>query len=222
MIAIQEQCIDDVADLACARFDQAEPQVFRRILDTVVVLRDSAFGSQDQNGRGVRELPGFRIVLVIEAGGPGQGVDRILMAYEEVPALFRAGTLVTAEELGFLFGGNLGRVMGVEADGDDVEFLAHFELHHAQRILESAENLSTKHGAGEVDQVEDDGLLAEVVAEADGAAEIVGEGQIRGNGLIEILPHADIFQSGRADVGGRRHDAVRHTLSEGGCGQDQN
>src|SRR5579864_6001875 len=117
------------------------------------------------------------------------------MAYEEMPALFRAGTLVTAEELGFLFGGSLGRVMRVEADGDDVEFFAHVELHHAQRILESAEHLSTKHGAGKVDQVEDDGLLAEVVAEADGAAEAVGEGQVRGNRLIQILPHTDIFQS---------------------------
>src|SRR5438270_495425 len=86
--------------------------------------------------------------------------------------------------------------MGVEADGDDVEFFAHVELHHAQRILESAENLSTKHGAGEVDQVEDDGLLAEVVAEANGAAEVVGEGQIRGNGLTELLQHADIWLRG--------------------------
>src|SRR5215469_17710769 len=85
-------------------------------------------------------------------------------------------------------------------------------------MLEAAENFSAKHGAIEIDKAEDDRFVAEVVAEADGAAKIVAEGEVERQKPIQILLDGDVLESGRTQVGGRRHNPVSHALAEGACG----
>ena len=47
-----------------------------------------------------------------------------------MPALLRTRALVAFQKLGLLRGSHLGRFTGIKAHGNDVEFLAHIELHH--------------------------------------------------------------------------------------------
>src|SRR5580698_3014240 len=101
-----------------------------------------------------------------------------------MPALFGARALVALQDLGFLLGGGIGRISGIEAYGDDVELVADVELQDAQGALKAVELFTAKHGAGEVDEVEDERLLAEVIAEADGAAGLIGEREVGGNLLV--------------------------------------
>ena len=112
----------------------------------------------------------LRVVFVFKAGGFGDLVDRILVADQEMPALLGAGALVALQDFGLLFGGGFGSVFGVEAHGDDVEFLADVELQHAQGAFEAGQFFAAEHRAGEVDEIQDQRLLAEVIAEADLAA----------------------------------------------------
>ena len=125
------------------------------------------------------------------------------------------GASVALEIFGFLCGGDFGRFSRIEADGDDVELVADVELDHLHRAAEAGERFSAKHGAVVVDEVEDQRLLAEVVAEFDGAACVVDEGEIGGNLRVEMLLDADVLQIGRTDVGRRRHDALGHRLGQG-------
>ncbi len=83
------------------------------------------------------------------------------------------------------------------------------------RSGKAGECFSAQHGAVVVDEIQDQWLLAEVVAEFNGASDIVDEGEIRGNLRIEMLFDADVFEVRRTDAGRGRHDALGHGLGHG-------
>ncbi len=58
---------------------------------------------------------------------------------------------------------------------------------------ESGESFSAEHGAVVVDEIQDERLLAEVVAEFDGAARVVDEGEIGRDLSVEMLLDADVL-----------------------------
>ena len=75
------------------------------------------------------------------------------------------------------------------------------------------ERFSAQHGAFVVHQVEDQGFLAEVIAEFHGAAGIVDEADVGRHLAVEMLFDADVLEIGGANARGRRHDAFRHGLA---------
>ena len=135
-------------------------------------------GRQHHDGGGVRVLVDLGIVLILEADGFGERVDRVRLAGQEMPAGGGAGTAVALEIVLLLGGGDVGRFLRIEAYGEDVEFVADIKLHHLHGAGEPGQSFSAEHGAVVVDQVQDQRLLAEVVAEFDGAAGVVDEGEI--------------------------------------------
>ena len=112
---------------------------------------------------------------------------------QEMPAGRGAGTAVALEIVLLLGGGDLGRLLRIEADGDDFEFVADVELHHLHGAGQAGEGFSAEHGAVVVDEVEDQRLLAEVIAEFDGAAGVVDESEIGRNLGVEMLLDADVL-----------------------------
>src|SRR5271169_1201592 len=97
VIAVEQHLIDGVADLALRGFDQTHAQVFRRIIHAVEIARDAALRSEHHDGGGVRVLVDLGIVLILEADGLGQCVDRLRGSGEEMPAGRSAGTAVALE-----------------------------------------------------------------------------------------------------------------------------
>jgi hypothetical protein len=156
------------------------------------------------------------IVLILEADSLGECVDRVGGSGEEMPAGRGARASVALEVFLLLGGGDRGRFLRVEADRDDVELIADVELHHLHGAAESGEGFAAEHGAVVVDQVQDQRLRSEVVAESDGVAGVVDKGEICGNLSVEMLLNADVLEVWRADVGRRGHDALGHGLSERG------
>jgi hypothetical protein len=146
----------------------------------------------------VCELVGLRIVLIVEADRVGQGLDVGLVAGKEVPAVRGARAVVALEVCLFLGGGDLDGVLGIEADADHFELLAGVEGEHAEGALESAQDLRAEHRAAVVDEREDDGLLGlEEGGERDVAAELVVEGEVERDLLIELLVDTDAFEGVR-------------------------
>ena len=135
-------------------------------------------GRQHHDGGGVRVLVDPGIVLILEADGLGERVDRLRRSGQEMPAAGCAGTAVALEIVLLLCGGDGRRFLRIEADGDDVEFVADIELHHLHGAGQSGERFAAEHGAVVVDEVQDQRLFAEVVAEFDGAAGVVDESEI--------------------------------------------
>ena len=215
MVAVQKNLVSQVSNLVLRRFDQAHAQIFRRKIDSVEVARNAALGRQDHDGRGVRVLIAGGVVLILKADSLGEGVDRVGRACQEVPAGGGAGTPVALEVVRLFCGGDFGSFFRIEADGDDVEFVADVELDHLHRSGQAGQCLSAKHGAVVIDKIQNQRLLAEVAAEFDGASGIVDEGEIRRNLRVETLLDADVFKIRRTDTGRRGHDALGHGLGHG-------
>src|ERR1700680_2723540 len=132
-----------------------------------------------------------------------------------MPAGGGAGSAVALEVVLFLGSSNRGSFLRVEAHGDHIELVSDIELHHLHCAGKAGEDFSAEHGAVVVDQIQDQRLLAEVVAEFDGTAGVVDEGEIWRNLSVEMLFDANILQIRRTNVGWGRHDAFGHRLRHG-------
>src|SRR5438128_1464167 len=114
-----------------------------------------------------------------------------------MPPVGGAGPRIAAQVRLLLGRGNLGRVLWVEADGDDFEVLPWVQADRFQTAYDAVEDLRAQHRAAVIDGREDDGLAGlEETAERDGAAEFVLEGEIERNRLVEFLIDADTGQTG--------------------------
>src|SRR5882762_5415180 len=181
----------------------------------------SSLRRQHQDCGRVRELFGLRVVFVLKSGGLRDRVNRARLADQEMPSPLGAGAVVAPQKLLFLLRRQLGSVFGIEANGDDFEFLAYIELQHAQSAFQAGELFAAQHRAAVVDEVEDQRLLAEVIAQLHLAAQIVGKYEVRWNLLVQVLLNADILQSRRTHVGWRRHNAAAHALAPGGSCEER-
>src|SRR5208282_5105583 len=155
------------------------------------------------------------------SGRLGDRGDRVGLAYQEMPSALGAGTVVPPQELLFLFRGDLGSIFGIEADGDDFEFLAYIELQNAQSAFQAGQLFAAQHGAAVVDEIEDQRLLAEVIAQFHLTAQIVSENEVGRNLLVQVLLNAYVLQSWRTHVGRRRHNVVALALALGGSGEER-
>src|SRR5829696_8938212 len=97
--AVEQDLVDQAADLAAGRLDQAQPDVACRVLEAEDVARDLAAGSRDDNAGGVRELVAVLVVDVVEADGVGEPADRRRRAGQEVPARLGARPRVARQDL---------------------------------------------------------------------------------------------------------------------------
>ena len=125
-------------------------------------------------------------------------------------------TAVAVDVIVFLGPSHLRRFAGIEAHGNNFEFLAQIELDHLHGAGQSGENLATKHGAVVVREVKDQRLAAEVVSQSDGLAGFIAEGEVRGELSVAMLLDADVLQTRRAHIGGGRHYSLGHALSPSG------
>src|SRR5262245_15208323 len=122
VIAVEEHLIDKVADLSLPRLYQSQAKILRRILHTVVVLRNLALGRQDHDRGGVRALLRLLVVLVLKAGSVRERIDRGLVADQKMPSLFGPCAFVSLEQFGFLRGSHLGSFVRIKTDRNHVKF----------------------------------------------------------------------------------------------------
>src|ERR1700730_4361385 len=114
------------------------------------------------------------------------------------------GCVPTAEAGGVIFffcPSHLWRFAGIEAHGNNFEFLAEIELDHLHGAGQPGENLATKHGAVVVREVKDQWLVAEVFSQSDGRAGFIAKGEVGGELSVAMLLDADVLQTRRADSG---------------------
>ena len=159
------------------------------------------------------ELPSLLIVRILEANCLGDRVDRFLWARQEMPAVGGPRPVVAFENCGLLCGRQFGRVFGIKADREDVEFFPHVKFQDLQRALQSHEEFAAKHGTAVVNQAEHQGLLSEVIAEVHGFPGLIAKDKICGDLLVQSLLDRNIRQTGRLHIRGRRHYSARvHSL----------
>src|SRR5258707_5201897 len=161
----------------------------------------------------MRKLIDLRVVLILEAHGLGERVDRLRGTSQKMPPCVRTRTAVTFHVVLLLGGRYLWRLSWIEADRDYLEFLAHIELHQPHRAAEAGQRLSAQHGAVVVDEVQDQRLLAEIVPQLHRLASLIAEGKIRGHLAVETLLDANVLESRRTHIRGRRHNAFAHPLA---------
>src|ERR1700730_4702243 len=118
-----------------------------------------------------------------------------------MPACGCLPTAVAVDVIFFLGRSHLRRFAGIEAHGNNFEFLAEIELDHLHGAGQSGENLATKHGAVVVREVKDQWLVAEVVSQSDGRPGFIAEGEFGGKLSVAMLLDADVLQTRRADSG---------------------
>ena len=148
-----------------------------------------------------------------------QGVDLRLLTGEEVPACGGLGMAVALDVHRLLFRGELRALGGIDADSDDVEVLAGAELDHLERADEAIQLLRAEHGAGVIDDGENDRALGEVVAELDGGSGFVAEDLVERKLLVEALVDVDLAQDWRRLVGALAHLLVAVGGDLGKCGK---
>jgi len=101
-----------------------------------------------------------------------------------------------------LLRGQLGRLAGIDADNDDLEILAGVHLHHLQCAGQAVHLLRAEHGAVVIDQREDGGVFAEVVAQPHRVAMVVYKLGVQRQRAVQMLLHADLLQHLRQLVAG--------------------
>ena len=203
MIAVEQHLVDRIADFALRGLHQTHAQIFRRIIHAVEISRDAPLRRQHHDGRGVRILLDLGIVLILKADSFRERIDRLRGSGQEMPAGSRAGASIALEIILLLRGGNVWSLLRIETHRDHVEFIAHIKLHHLHGAREPSQGFATEHGAVVVDQVQDQGLLAEVSAQSDRLACVVDKREIGRHLPVEMLLNANVLQIRRTDVGGR-------------------
>ncbi len=115
---------------------------------------------------------------------------------------------------------------GIDAQREDGELLADVETHRTESSHQAVQEERAQHGAVVVGDQHDDRLLAEVVAQADCLAGLVGEGEVQGQLRAQFLVEADLFQEGlvlrvgllpgvgEGDRGGDESEADSHSDSD--------
>ena len=111
-----------------------------------------------------------------------------------MPSVGRLGPSIALQVEGLLLRCDLRRLAGVDADEDDLEVLARSQPYHLQRAGNAVHLLGAEHGAVIVNQREDGGALAEVIAQAHGLAGVVDELRVQWKHLVQALRHADALQ----------------------------
>src|SRR5262249_51134209 len=110
---------------------------------------------------------------------------------QEVPVSGGGGPTIALNVALFLAGGDLRRLLRIDADGDDVELFADGEVH----LLEGGDHRLGLQDAGAggfiEDHVQDDRLLPEKIAEADGLAVVIREGGVQRDLRVQFLVYAD-------------------------------
>lgn len=179
MVAEKEHRVRGRADAAFGGFDQPEPHVTRRILHAIEVTRDAPFRRQNHDGGGVSKLASRLVVGIAEADGVRDRLDGRLRSRQKVPAAVRRALSVEpGVDLVFL-GSLLGPVLRVEADGDRLIVCAELEGNSLQGPQLAVQNFGAHERTIEIDQRQDDRLLAEVITEPHRLARLVNESQIR-------------------------------------------
>src|SRR5207248_2747045 len=107
-------------------------------------------------------------------------------------AVFRTRTVVPLQDVSFLRSGKLRRVIRIEAHRHHVEFFANVELQNLERAFQSNEQLRAQHGTAVINEIKNDRLLANVVAQLHRLSAFVAESQVQGDLLLKALINPDI------------------------------
>src|SRR6185312_11565947 len=144
---------------------QTEPQIGRRIINAVKILREFAFRRQNVYRARMRERCECGIPFIAESHRISHPADRIRLPRQKMPATrgFRAAE---RSHICLLFGQRLGgRFPWIETDHHDVVIFARREGQLLRRPHHAIEDLGTEHRALVIDQGQYHGPLAEIAAQ---------------------------------------------------------
>src|SRR5262245_19178849 len=197
LVTVEQHLVDRRPDVALRGLVQRQPQVLRRVLDAEQVVRDAALRRERDDAGRVRPLLRTLVPHVAEAHRLGQPVQLRLVPREEVPARLGPGSLVAPQVGRLLGGGQLRRLLRLEAHRDDLELLAHVEAQHRERAGEAVERERAQHRALVVHQRQHHRPLAEVVAEPHAAAGLVLQRDVERDLVRQLLLERDLVQRRR-------------------------
>src|SRR6266850_7124875 len=132
-----------------------------------------------------------------------------------MPAGFRSGTAKAGDHAFLFLRGHVRRFTRIKTDEHDLIIRAGVEGKHAQRSDDALLHLTAKHGTAVVDEGQDDGFLAEIFAELDGAAGLVAKRKIERHLRVELWFESDVLKS-RRHRRGRWTDIARDGLRVSG------
>ena len=129
--AVEEHLVDDVADLAGGSLDQGQANVFRGVLDPVIVLSQPAIGGGHDDTARMSVFVGLGLIGEVETGDAGDPGDRFFATGQEMPAVLGAFLAVAVQggELGF--SGLARPLFGIDRNQHHVVFLADVEFENA-------------------------------------------------------------------------------------------
>ena len=203
VVAEQEDSLGRRHGAALRRLEEAQANVGGGVLDAVEVTGNLALGREQVDGGGVRVLLLARVVVVLEPDRVGDLADLVLVTDEEVPALGVAlGSGIALEHLRALARRGLGRVLGIDAHRDDVEFVSDVPRDLVERLHGRVEHQAAEHRARVIREDEERRTLpVEVVTELDGLAVAVPERRVARQRSPEVLDDVDAIEHGRLHVG---------------------
>src|SRR5438132_6575222 len=118
-------------------------------------------------------------------------VNGSLVSSEEMPAggCFRAsGALQVAR---FLFAGEQGRFLGIDADENELEVFARRSLQVLKSFDGAVQDQSAKHRTAVVAEHQDDWFAVEIILKPHRLAGVIDEGEIQRDLLVKVLLKAN-------------------------------
>ena len=194
MIAEQHELGDDRAGLAVGGREDCRPQFCRINIYAEKISRDRSFRREHDEAARMRVFARFRIVSETKARFTGELRNRRLIGDEKMPACIRVRPAVTREVFFLFRRGNLGRLIWIDADVDDIELSCDIESQFLEGLNQAIVDQGAKHRAMVVTKNEEQWFLAEIIAEPDEAPGGIAKIQIRGNFLAKVLIEPDSFQ----------------------------
>ena len=144
----------------------------------------------------MRVLADRRIVGVAKADYIREGVNRLLLARQEVPVIRRFGAPVLPGIDVTLGLGERRSIFRLEADRHRVEVFSEIERDRFHRAQFPVQNFRAERGAIEVDEGKHDRLFSKKIADAHGLSRFVSKHEVRRNLRVQILRDAHFAQDG--------------------------
>jgi hypothetical protein len=219
--AIEQHAADRRPGPALRRLVDPHLQGERQKRHAVQVAGDLALGGeQDERGGVVVEIVDF---LVLEARGPGDGLDRFGIGGQKTPGVVADRLFERVQVIGLLGAGQLRRLVRIEGERENPVILARHELRLADDVLDAVQQDVADIRALVIDERQNDGPVHEI-AQGKLAAVLILHEHVERHGVPELFVNADLGPGATAkrdinnnDEDARRYDASSHdTLHEQG------
>ena len=140
MITKQQNLVCRGSNSLIGTLEQAEPQILRRVFNSIKITGKSAFGCRDDQSTGMSELVAVSNIAITKSHGLRNAINRILATRQEMKTGLAAGAPINSRVVFLLFLSQIRSLPRIETDRDELVVFSEFQGNGLAGFQKSVQN----------------------------------------------------------------------------------